>query len=86
MDWRSQCALHRLVQHNNSNEPDYSHNIGWAMSVLGHQRRFGDVRYESAFPQISDMTVHATNGRNGPGTDIPSARQRTEKLVIGNEN
>jgi hypothetical protein len=42
-------------------------------SKRGQKRRFGDVRYEPAFPQISDMPVCAPNSRNGPKPEVAAA-------------
>ena len=37
--------------------------------AVGSQRRFGDVHYEFAFAQVSDMTLRVTNGRNGSAVE-----------------
>ena len=56
------------------------------MSHTGHQRPFGDVRCESAYPRILDMTVQGPDGRNGPlgGTLLLDRRYILAMLAIEN--
>jgi hypothetical protein len=47
------------------------------MSELGHSRRFGDVRDESAYPLTAARKQTFENRRSGPGPEV--------KFIVGGQ-